>query len=307
MNPKNYRPINLSSCIEKLFAALLNARLKIFLEIENTMSNIQDAFIPGSSTTNHLHALHCLIEYITAHEKPVFCAFLGLSAAYDKVWRDGMFMKIINSGIGGKFFNVVHSMYRETKSFVKCNNLMSNLYSTNLGIKQGCSLSCLIFAIFLNDLETEMVNFGCNGTDIFDIETGRLMLKLFALLYADDTVIISDNKTDFQYSLNAFAYYCRKWKLKINEAKSNIIIFGSVRNRNKLIFTINGEPINIVNSFVYLGLEFSKNKRYIVAIKRNLTKARRAAFAIFKKSKILNLSVSSQIHILNTIFKPILL
>ena len=133
------------------------------------------------------------------------------------------------------------------------------------------------------------------------------MLKLFALLYADDTVIISDNKTDFQYSLNAFAYYCRKWKLKINEAKSNIIIFGSVRNRNKLIFTINGEPINIVNSFVYLGLEFSKNKRYIVAIKRNLTKARRAAFAILKKSKILNLSVSFQIHILHTIVKPILL
>ena len=87
------------------------------------------------------------------------------------------------------------------------------------------------------------------------------MLKLFALLYADDTVIISDNKNDFQEALNAFSMYCRKWKLKINESKSNIIIFGTVRNRNRLIFAINNQPINIVNSFKYLGLDFSKNKQ----------------------------------------------
>ena len=305
--PKNYRPINLSSCVGKLFTTLLNDSLKLFLDTENKMNFIQGAFLPGSSTTNHLFALHCLIELINANNKPVFCAFLDLSAAYDKVWRDGMFTKLINSGIGGNFFNVVHSMYQETKLYVKCNNLMSNIFTTNVGIKQGCSLSCLLFALFLNDLDTEMTNYGCKGTDIIDQETGITMFKLFALLYADDTVIISDNKNDFQDALNAFAYYCQKWKLKINESKSNIIIFGKVRNRNRLTFTINGELINIVNSFKYLGLEFNKNRRYTTAIKCNLAKARRAAFAIFKKSKSLNLSVSCQLHILNAIVKPILL
>ena len=271
------------------------------------MNIIQGAFMPGSSTTNHLHALHCLIECITMNNKPMYCAFLDLSAAYDKVWRDGMFLKLIESGIGGKFFNVVHSMYQITKLYIKCNNLMSNSFTTNVGIKQGCNLSCLLFALFLNDLEKEMSNFGCRTTNIIDPETGRIMLKLFALLYADDTVIISDNKTNFQDALNAFAYYCKKWKLKINETKSNIIIFGHVRNRNRLAFSINGQPINIVNTFKYLGLELCKNRRYTSAIKHNLSRARRAAFAIFKKSKDLNLSVSCQIHILNTIVKPILL
>ena len=33
-DPKNYRPINLSSCIGKLFAALLNKRLTLFLDYE---------------------------------------------------------------------------------------------------------------------------------------------------------------------------------------------------------------------------------------------------------------------------------
>ena len=33
-DPKNYRPINLSSCVGKLFTALLNNRLKLFLDVE---------------------------------------------------------------------------------------------------------------------------------------------------------------------------------------------------------------------------------------------------------------------------------
>ena len=62
-----------------------------------------------------------------------------------------------------------------------------------------------------------------------------------------------------------------------------------------------------MNTFTYLGLEFNKNGRYISAMKNNLSKAKRAAFSITKKAKSLNLSVSCQIHMINTIVKPILL
>ena len=185
--------------------------------------------MPGSSTTNHLFALHCLINCVTSQKKPLFCAFLDLSAAYDKVWRDGLFTKLIKTGLTGRFFNVVNSMYKVTKLHIKCNNLRSNVFTTNVGIKQGCNLSCLLFAIFLNDLESEMQNTTCDGIEILDPETGTSLLKLFALLYADDTVILSDNKSNFQYALNIFSTYCKKWKLKINETKSNIMIFGTVK------------------------------------------------------------------------------
>ena len=128
--PKNYRPINLSSCLGKLFTAILNERLKLFIQIEQKMSIIQGAFLPGSSTTNHFFSLHSLIECITANKKPLFCAFLDLSSAYDKVWREGMYMKLIDNGIGGKFFNIIHSMYQHTKQYIRCNNLMSSIFTT---------------------------------------------------------------------------------------------------------------------------------------------------------------------------------
>ena len=66
-----------------------------------------------------------------------------------------------------------------------------------------------------------MSNYGCKGTDIIDPETGIVMLKLFALLYADDTVIISDNGKDFQEALNAFSMY-RVTRKKAYRGKSEI-------------------------------------------------------------------------------------
>ena len=128
-----------------------------------------------------------------------------------------------------------------------------------------------------------MQNTTCDGIEILDPETGTSLLKLFALLYADDTVILSDNKSNFQYALNIFSTYCKKWKLKINETKSNIMIFGTVKKRKSLKFSINEKPIKIVNTFTYLGLEFNKNGRYISAMKNNLSKVKRAAFSITKK------------------------
>ena len=62
-----------------------------------------------------------------------------------------------------------------------------------------------------------------------------------------------------------------------------------------------------VKTFKYLGLNFSKNGRYINAIKHNIDKARRASFAIAKRARQLNLSVKYHIHIINTIVKSILL
>lgn len=67
----------------------------------------------------HIFALHCLVECSKKSNTPLFCAFLDLSSAYDKVWRDAMFMKMAQSGIGGNFLNIVKSMYAVTKSYIR--------------------------------------------------------------------------------------------------------------------------------------------------------------------------------------------
>ena len=64
-------------------------------------------------------------------------------------------------------------------------------------IKQGCNLSCLLFALYLNDLENVMYFKTCKGVPIVDPNTGLEMIKMLVLLYADDTTIFSNKKIIF--------------------------------------------------------------------------------------------------------------
>ena len=56
-----------------------------------------------------------------------------------------------------------------------------------------------------------------------------MYLKLYILLYADDTVIMAESNEDPQVLLNVFGEYCKKWKLKVNAEKTKIFIFSRGR------------------------------------------------------------------------------
>ena len=91
--------------------------------------------MPGTSTIHHAFNLHCLLENMKFNGKTLFCAFLDMSRAYDRVWREGMFIKLAKCGIPGKFFDILRSMYNETKAHIKHLNMISDTFICNTGIK----------------------------------------------------------------------------------------------------------------------------------------------------------------------------
>ena len=108
-------------------------------------------------------------------------------------------------------------MYDNIKSCVKHNNKTSAYLPCQCGVRQDENLSPLLFAIYLNDLETFLLASGSEGINLqFKHEDILCYLKLLILLYADDTVIFSNDKGDFQECLNAFNEYCEMWKLTMN-------------------------------------------------------------------------------------------
>ena len=50
------------------------------------------------------------------------------------------------------------------------------------------------------------------------------LLKLFLLLYAEDTIIFSETPEGLQKGLTKVKEYCDKWKLKLNVDKCKIIV-----------------------------------------------------------------------------------
>ena len=148
MDPDNYRPITLLSCLCKLFTAVLNNRLNAYLEEYELLNENQAGFRKQYSTTDHIFTLHCIIDLLRFQKRKIYCTFIDFSKAFDSVWRIGLWRKLLNAKINGKFFNVIHNLYLNIKSCISLNNEKSAFFDSHCGVRQGENLSPVLFSLF---------------------------------------------------------------------------------------------------------------------------------------------------------------
>ena len=112
---KNYRPISLLPICGKMFEKIIFNTLYSYLNANNLITKNQSGFRPVDSTTNQL--LYLVDEIHKAFEDPksleVRAVFLDFSKAFDKVWHDGLILKLEQNGISGSllklFKNYLHN------------------------------------------------------------------------------------------------------------------------------------------------------------------------------------------------------
>ena len=75
-------------------------------------------------------------------------------------------MKLLGNGINGKLFRVIYNLYQNIKSCVMYSGQQSNSFSSYYGVRQGKTLSPVLFSLFLNDLEDFLVNSICSEINL---------------------------------------------------------------------------------------------------------------------------------------------
>ena len=308
-DPDNYRGITLLSCLGKLFTACLSDRITKFMYTDNKMGVEQAGFRPGFSTMDHIFALHCIIEYYKNRKGRLYVAFIDYTKAFDLIDRSSLWFKLIQTGIKGKIINVIKNIYDNAKSCIKQDNSISEFFSCNVGVRQGENLSPVLFAIYLNDFN-ESIGSSFNGLGALSADLQSKLdvyLKLYVLLYADDTIIMAESPQQLQKALDQLTVYCEKWSLKINLAKSNIIIFSAGKVTKYPKFYVDHNEIKVVEDYVYLGVNFHYNGSFKNAMKKQIIQSRKAMYSLLNKTRILGLSVDIVIELFNVCIVPILL
>ena len=238
----NYRGITLLSVIGKLFTSAINHRLNKYLENKSARGEEQVGFREGYSTLNHVFVLHSIIDfYLQKHKnksRRLYCAFIDFSKAFDLLDRSTLWGKLLTEGIEGNIIRVIYNLYDNAKSCVKKGQKLSDFFSCNVGVRQGENLSPLLFAMYINDFE-DHVKQHYGGLNFINSELGRvasddmldLYIRLFILLYADDTIILAESVLELQSALNSVKVYCDKNFLKVNLTKTKVIVFsrGKIR------------------------------------------------------------------------------
>ena len=319
-DPNNYRGISIISCLGKLFTSTINERLSEFVETNKIIGEEQAGFRAGYSTQDHIFTLQSIIDiYLNKYSrKNLYCAFIDYQKAFDLVDRTSLWSKLIDYNINGKLMKLIYNMYQDTKACIKLNNKLSNSFICNIGVRQGDNLSPLLFALFINDFES-FLRPKYNGlssldslfTDVTSNDELETFLKLFILLYADDTIVMAEGHEELQKALKAVSIYCDLWKLQINVNKTKIIRFTKRKcpndPANEYVFKLNNERIELVDDYVYLGTTVTYNGKFKKAIEKQVIQAKRALFGLKLKKEKYDLPFDIMLDLFDKMILPILL
>ena len=275
-DPNNYRGICVSSNLGKMFCSIINTRLQKFLNDHNILKKSQIGFLQNHRTTDHIYTLHTLIEkHVNQNRSKIYSCFIDFEKAFDSIWHKGLLLRLLESGVGGKTYDTIKSMYLNNKCAVKIDENRTDYFPQKRGVMQGNCLSPTLFNIYINELAKTLENSPAPGLSLNNTE-------IKCLLYADDLVLLSNSKEGLQQLLDHLQQFCQTWALTVNLKKTKIMIFQK-RSRcqgNRLQFVLGSTTINNTYTYTYLGLKLSSTGNFNRAVKDLKEKARRALYAI---------------------------
>lgn len=298
--PLNYRGISLLSCVYKVYSGILNSRLVNYMEDIDWFVEEQNGFRGGRSCQDHIFSLTSLIRNRLSVKKHTYVAFVDMQKAFDWVDRDLLLLKLLINNIDGNLYRSIKSMYSDTLSAVRINGMCTDWFQCNSGVRQGDVLSTTLFSIYINDLAKEIKDLNL-GIPVFE-------QKVSILLYADDIALIAENEEELQLMLNKLSSWCDKWRMKVNQAKTNIIDFRPKRSqRSDFKFHIGGVELNTVEQYKYLGVVFNEYLDFNVTAEILSDAGGRALGAIIGKTKhIKDLGYNTFNRLFQAGVKPIL-
>lgn len=209
---EGFRPISLLTTDYKILAKILAKRLDHALEI--VVRPHQTYGFKGRTITTNAHIMRIIIETAVALHKPTAVVQIDLSKAFDKVAHSFLFSMLKACGVGKLMSDYIRLCYRGITARILINGCLSRAIPVESSVRQGCPLSPVLFALYLEPLCRTIIN-DCNiNGALLSTEPTKI------LAYADDVSVICSSKSDILRAFQHINAFCSVSGAEINVAKS---------------------------------------------------------------------------------------
>ena len=226
--------------------------MNLICERENLYGIVQYGFRKQRSTTDCVFIIINAIKEARLKHRTISIAFCDIAKAYDSVCRELSYTKLRFIGFGGRVVSLIRSMYYNDSIRVSLTHgLSAPLYFTQ-GVKQGCSLSPLLFSLYIS--LGPALHYTKLGVKIGD----KLVMALF---FADDLVLISGTpRFGMNKLLRVVCMFCSDMKMTLATSKTYIISNATY----DVNWSVNSETIEEILVAKYLGVKIQLRGRNII-------------------------------------------
>ncbi len=244
---KNYRPIALADTVGKIFCGILNERMKEAVESMKVMGEEQNGFRVDRRGEDNMYVVKEMIEMMKRENKCGYMAFLDIEKAYDRVNRNVMLRVLKKIGVCEKIIKIIGSMYVNTRAKYMFGEIETEWVRSKRGVRQGCVLSPLLFGLYTEELAVRVRESGKG------MQVGNERLSI--LLYADDVVIMSEDRRELQEILDVVTSYGNDFRVKFSAEKSQVIVVNGNEEDDGYMWQLGGMNIGRTNEYKYLGMK----------------------------------------------------
>ena len=193
----NWRPISLLNNDYKIITKVFSNRLKEV--IHELINEDQRGCIRGRHSHDCIRILIDVIEDGIDQDSCIL--LLDQEKAFDRVDTEWMFLVLERMGFGEYFMKWLRIMYKRPNSAIITNGYISEFFNIERGVRQGDSLSAMLYILQAEPLSNEIRN----SSDIKGITlklSDELSVEHQITQYVDDTNIFLQNKSMIQPCLD---------------------------------------------------------------------------------------------------------
>ena len=246
---QNYRTISLISHPSKVMLRVLLNRLK--KKSEEILADEQAGFRPKRSTAEQIFNIRVLVEKHLHHQRDLFHNFIDFKKAFDRVWHDGLWQVMRNFNFDTHLIEIIQALYQDATSAVLLNNNRGDFFKTTVGVRQGCLLSPVLFNIYLENIMQET---------LFDFHTSITIggRPICNLRFADDIDLMGGSEAELQDLTTRLEETSTAYGMEVSAEKSKILV-NSHNQQAPTNIMLNGQKLEEVDNFKYLGSNLSKD------------------------------------------------
>jgi len=221
---KNFRPVSNLSAISKLVERVALNQWNDHLTVNDLYCPVQSGYRPLHSCETLLLKMFDDINKKIQKDQTVILILLDLSAAFDTIDHTILAKKLFDDyGISGTALQWLESYLKNRTYCVKIGDTMSSVMELLFGVPQGSLLGPILFILYTKFLQKIAKKYG------LDIQLYADDSQLYIGFSASRPSELADVKERIRQCLMEIKAWMLENFMKLNEAKTELLVFGSSR------------------------------------------------------------------------------
>jgi len=211
------------------------------LELKPYLGRDQYGFRRGCGTRDAIVAMRVLCDRSLEHNNKVFVCYADCEKAFDRVKWEKLMTVLKSIGVDWRDRRLIWNLYQGQSASVQVGNNLSAACQIGRGVRQGCSLSPLLFIIY----DEAMVKEATAKEDL-GVKVGGQVISM--IRYADNKAVVASSEKNLQRLMDNVSRVTQKYGMKINVKKTKAMCI-SRQGKTKVKINIDGQLLVQVQQF----------------------------------------------------------